>query len=360
MIKPKKEACLITPEDILPTSRDYRVIGAFNPAAVRQKDRDIMLLIRVAEKLIQDEDKLHYFSPRMVGKRKHKRILDKFTKKNVKSKGDLDFVFKDGTKRLTFISHFRRIILSPDGLTIKHIEQKPSFFGIAKDGELGIEDPRITPLGNKYLMTYVALSRAGNISTSYAVSKDLRKWKREGIIFSEQNKDVVIFPEKISGKYYAINRPEGTFQFSSPHMWMVESENFNHWDEPFSLILDNKGGWDAGRVGAGPPPIKTSKGWLLFYHGVIEKNKRETYSAGAALLDLRNPRKVIAKTKRPIILPTQDYEKGTIEKKDVVFPTGIVMHENNEDILIFSGGGDLNTTVKQFSLKEIMRCMRRV
>lgn len=360
MIRPKKEACLLTPEHIVPTSKDYRVIGVFNPAAVRQKDGSIMLLVRVTEKLIVDEDKTHYYSPRMTGKNEHKRVIDKFSKKKVMMKGELDFVFHDGTKRLTFISHFRKVILSPDGFTVNHIEQKPTFYGTAKDGELGIEDPRITVMGNKYVMSYVALSRLGNVSSSYAVSKDLHNWKREGIIFNEQNKDVVIFPEKIKGKYYALNRPEGSFEFSSPHMWMVESENFSHWDDPAPLMLSSGEKWDAGRVGAGPPPLKTNKGWLLIYHGVIEKKKRATYLAGAALLDLYNPRKIIAKSKKPIILPTQDYEKGTLEHKDVVFPTGLVPHLNGEDILLFCGGGDLNTTVKQFALKDIMKSLRKV
>lgn len=360
MVKVKREACLLNPLEIVPCSKKFRVIGVINPAAIRLPNKDILIYARVIERLIVNQDKLHYFSPRFSGKKKCKITLDKYSKKKVKSATELDISFGDGTKRLTFISHLRKILLGPDGFTIKKISQEPDFYGTETDGSLGIEDPRIVFFEDKYLMTYVSLAQESNISTSYATSHDLNNWKREGIIFREQNKDVVIIPEKIRGKYYAINRPEGSFQFSSPDMVIAESTDLNHWGEPTALSLGKRKGWDDGRVGAGPPPIKTKKGWLLIYHGVTEKNKRTIYQAGAALLDLANPRKVLAKTEKPIIIPEEDYEKGELEKKDVVFPTGLVLHENKEDILVYSGGGDVNTTVKQISLKEIMKEMKRI
>ena len=85
-----------------------------------------------------------------------------------------------------------------------------------------------------------------------------------------------------------------------------------------------------------------------------------TYSVGAALLDLINPEKVIAKSKNPIIVPKKDYERGTFENKRVVFPTGLVVDENGKDLLIFSGGGDVVTTVKKVSLNEIMKSLKKV
>jgi predicted GH43/DUF377 family glycosyl hydrolase len=360
MIKIKREACLVTPLHIVPSLKEFRVLGAINPAAVRLPNRDILLYVRVIERLITNEDEKHYFSPRFVGSRECKIKNDVFLKRKVKSVSELDFLFNDGTKRLVFISHFRKVILAPDGFTVKKIDKKPTFFGLKNDGELAVEDPRITLLEDgRYLMTYVTLARERNVSTSYATSRDLKHWKREGIIFREQNKDVVIFPEKIKGKYFAINRPEGSFQFTNPDMCIAESADLNHWGKQTEFGFRKKKRWDSGRVGAGPPPIKTKKGWLLIYHGVIEKDKRVVYAVGSALLDLTNPRKMLAKTNKPMILPSKDYEKGDLEKKEVVFPTGLVLHENGEDVLIYSGGGDVNTTVKQVSLKEIMRAMKR-
>ena len=375
MIRIKEEKLLIKPSDINPSGKEFKIIGTLNPAAARLPNGDIVLYVRVIEKLINDKDKNNYFSPIMIGKNKFKIKLEKFSKKIVKSKHDLDFIFKDEIKRLTFISHLRRLIIDPNGFRIKHIDTKPSFYGLSWDGELGIEDPRITKINDLYIMTYVNLSLQENISTSYAISNDCMKWYRRGIIFREQNKDVIIFPERINNEYAAIDRPEGNFRFSSPHMRVSFSKDLEEWSGPSSLILSKKPSWDSGRVGAGPPPIKTEKGWLLLYHGVIEpkeenrftqelkkilnlKNKKRTkYVVGAVLLDLKNPKKVIARSKHPILLPRLKYEKGTFEDKDIIFPTAIVPDRYNEDLLIYSGAGDIYTTVKRISLNEILNAL---
>ncbi|MCA9485967.1 MAG: hypothetical protein KC506_03935, partial [Nanoarchaeota archaeon] len=99
---------------------------------------------------------------------------------------------------------------------------------------------------------------------------------------------------------------------------------------------------------------------LFFYHGVLEnKNSREVYAAGAVLLDLKDPNKILAKSREPLILPTSKYEKGTFEKKDVVFPTGALLDKNKKDLLIFSGGGDICTTVKKVSLESIFKNLKK-
>ena len=226
-------------------------------------------------------------------------------------------------------------------------------------------------------MSYVSLSRLGNISTSLAVSYDCMNWKRKGTMFREQNKDVVLFPEKIRGKYVAFNRPEGNFQFTPPKIWISLSNNLKLWGESRPIKLSKKGSWDYARTGAGPPPIKTDKGWLLIYHGVrtkevksktniIEKILHEqekefssVYSVGAALFDLKKPYKLIAKPHKPILTPQKKYEKeGFVE--NVIFPTGIVFTRGHNNILLYSGAGDTLTTVKKIALKDILRSLEKV
>ena len=384
MIPIEKEKLLISPKNIKPSSNLFEVIGTINPGAERLPNGDIVLYVRVIEKLKKTEDKNYFYVPRFSGKNKFKISLDKFNKSATISNSDLDIVFKDGTKRLTFISHLRRVVLDKSGFNIKSIDRKPSFFGIESDGELGIEDPRIVKLDGLYYMTYVSLSREGNISSSYAISNDLKKWDRKGISFKEQDKDVVLFSEKINGKYYAFHRPEGNFEFSPPHIWISSSKNINYLGKPTPIKIANRGSWDYTRAGSGCPPIKLDKGWLLIYHGVIDKKRkkhidmihkmiskifhvkliettiRSKYCVGAAMFDLKNPSKLISKSPLPLIYPRQKYEQGTFEDKDVVFPTGIVRDLNKDNLLIYSGGGDIVTTVKKVKLSNIFNSLKKV
>ncbi|MDD5700040.1 MAG: hypothetical protein PHH00_02495 [Candidatus Nanoarchaeia archaeon] len=371
MIPIKKEAMLISPKNIKPTSSKLSVVGTFNPAAARLPNGDIVLYVRVAERLKEEasEDEKYYYAPRCAGEKVCKLKFDRFKKEEVQLKSSSDLIFKDETKRLLFISHFRRVILDRTGFRVKSIDKKPSFSGLKSNGELGVEDPRIAKIGDKYIMTYVSLSRHGNVSTSLAVSKDCLKWDRKGAIFSEQNKDVCLFQEKFKKFYYAFNRPEGGFQFTPPHMWVASSRDLINWGHNRPLVFSKKGKWDYERVGAGPPPVKTKKGWLLLYHGVINYRTREfqaafggrdsmSYEVGAALFDLKYPRKLIAKTSEPIIAPMKSYEKSGFIN-NVVFPTGLIPDENGEDLLVFSGGADTVTTVKKISIKDVLASMKK-
>src|SRR3989344_3816652 len=342
MVKIKEDKIIIKPIDFKPSSKDFEIIGTINPAVARLSNGDILLYVRVIEKLIKDEDKEFVYSPRMIGKKDFKYTLDKFPKSSITEKNPLDFGFID-------------------------------------DGEFGIEDPRITKIKDRYIMTYVTLSKYGDISVSYAISKDLKNWRRKGVMFQEQNKDVIIFPEIIGDHYIAINRPEGNFQFSLPHMWLSYSKDLKHWGHPKPLILSkSKIGWDSGRVGSGTPPIKTKKGWLILYHAVEEKKVNDyflikllkktlglsniitQYNVGAVILKLENPSEILMKTKDPLFSPTKKYEKGVIEKKNVIFPTGMVLSNNKKDLLIYSGAGDVMTEVKKISINEIMKALRKI
>ena len=357
----EKGVLLVTPKMIKPSSKELKVIGTINPAAIRRDDGKIVLYVRVIEMLKVLENEKYCYSPRMIGKNRYRLKIDKFNKKDIKKNSDFDVIFKDDTKRLTFISHLRKVLLDETGSKVLSIDKKPSFYGTSEDAELGVEDPRIVKIEGRYVMTYVSLSRDENISTSIAFSKDLENWDRKGIIFGEQDKDVVIFPEKILGRYVALDRPESNFQFSSPHIWIAYSRDLQSWGKLKSmetLGAKNKFSW---RIGAGCPPIKTEKGWLLIYHADKRDAERkiDIYSGSAALLDLKNPAKTIARS-NPIIAPINDYELKLYQKKMVVFPTGIVFDKNKADLLVYYGGGDVVTAVRKISLKKIMGSLKKI
>jgi len=376
MVKVKISKILVKPEDIKPSSKKFEVIGVLNPAAIRLKNRKILLYVRVIERLKKFKDFRYYYSPRFVGKDKYRITIDKFPKSKVAGGDDFGFDFKNKTKRLTCISHLRRIFIDEKGFKILKIEQKPGFYGLLGDGELGIEDARIVEIENKYYMTYVGLSRREGISTYIAVSDNCIEWKRLGIIFGQQDKDVVLFPEKIKGKYVTFDRPEGNFEFSIPHIWIAYSNNLLHWGELKSVNLSLKHE-DFDRIGAGPPPIKIDKGWLFLFHAVTALNPSgfqysikkvfgikveegpPIYAVWVALLDKDNPGKLIARSNHPIIVPTKKYEIS-LEGKRVIFPTGLVSNDNCKSLLVYSGAGDKVISVKEIRLKDIMKELKRV
>jgi len=353
-----KSKLLLTPKDFEPLINNWEIDGIFNPSAVRMKDGRIMLYVRVAESSLKHKQMMK--CPVITSKKDYQVKHEKINKKNLKLIFPNGFMLKEGTCRLTNLSHFRRVILDKNGFKIEKIEQKPIFTGILGDGEYGVEDPRIIKINKEYYMSYVSVSINEGISTSLATSRDLKKWKRLGIIFREQNKDVVLFPEKIKGKYVALHRPEGSIQFKNPSIWISYSPDLIYWGKEKSIIQPRIKSWDSSRIGAGSSPIKTKKGWLLVYHGVEKKKNKNIYSAGAVLMDLKNPEKIIARTpkNKPFLSPKEKYEKKGF-MKGVVFPTGIILDNNQKDLLIYSGGADKYISVKKVSINDIINSLKK-
>lgn len=213
----------------------------------------------------------------------------------------------------------------------------------------GCEDPRVTRLEMDgevlYLMTYTALSApafspAGN-RVALASTKDFCTFRKHGVVIPNlEDKDAVIFPQFVGGKITMLHRV-------APHIQIVYFEDWQQltnreerfWSqyraslEKFT-VMRPKHEWEAKKIGAGPPPIRTDAGWLLIYHGV---DANHIYRAGAALLNLKDPRKVIARSPQPILEPEEEYERvGDVP--NVVFPEGAVVRD---DILyVYYGGAD--------------------
>jgi beta-1,2-mannobiose phosphorylase / 1,2-beta-oligomannan phosphorylase len=355
-----KSKILLEPGDFKPTFLDWEVHGALNPGGVRLKNKKILLYVRVAEAPINTSKKMMK-CPIIVSEKEYIGGSQTINRRSIISRDGNVIYVKKGICRLENISHFRRVFLDESGIKLERIENIPVFTGMANHSEYGVEDPRITKIGNKYYMTYVVVSLRDGVSTSLAVSKNLLTWVRKGIIFQEQNKDVVLFPEKIKGRYVSLNRPESSFHFSKPSIWISYSPDLIHWGREKALLRTRDGSWENERNGAGPPPIKTKYGWLTIYHGVKKNKKGSIYSAGAALLSLKNPEKILARTpkNKPLLSPKEAHEK-TGFVSNVVFPTVAIPDLNKRDLLIYSGGADSVTTVRKISLKYIFKSMKKV
>ncbi|MGA2784844.1 MAG: glycosidase [Candidatus Bathyarchaeia archaeon] len=221
--------------------------------------------------------------------------------------------------------------------------------------ELGCEDPRITSLGGRFYIFYTAYSRRGP-RVALASTTDFRNYERYGVVGPNLNdKDAALFPQFISGKFAVVHRIEPNievaFYDSIKHMERVSqnpySKNYLKRIRANTIIRPmNK--WEEQKVGIGPPPIRTDAGWLVIYHGV---DSNTVYRAGAALLDLENPFRVIARTPDPILEPEEEFEKiGAVP--NVVFPEGAVVVSG--DLKIFYGGADKVCCVASIPIKLLL------
>ena len=358
-----EEKVLLTPKDVKPSLRGWAVMGVLNPAAIRWSDKKIVLFARVAEMPkanIGTSLKCPVIvSDKHVKNKGYKLSSRKISKTKIVGEKENVIYLENKTCRLKTSSNFRRILLDKSGFNVEKIEELPVFTGTHEEGQFGVEDPSIVKIGKKFIMTYVSVSLNEGVCTSLAVSNRLRNWKRKGIIFREQNKDVSLFPEKINGKYVALHRPEGFFEFSKPSIWISHSPDLKYWGEEKSIMQPRPNSWESERIGAGTTPIKIKEGWLEIYHGVKKDKKgNNVYSAGAVLLDKKNPEKIIARSPKthPLFSPKKGYEKkGYIN--NVIFPSEAILDLNKKDLLIFSGAADSVTTVKKIAIKDILSHM---
>jgi len=340
-MKTTAKRLLIRPSDLAPSHDCLEVVGAFNPGAVAFGG-GVLLLVRVAERPRERREGFtalpRWADGRVVVDWVPNEELRPLDPRVVQRKAD-------GLVRLTFTSHLR-VLYSPDGRTVESFDG-PVFKPASECEEFGVEDPRIARLDERYYFTYVAVSRHG-AATALASTRDFRTFERHGVIFHPENKDVVLFPEKIGGEYVALHRPNAATPFCAPEMWIARSSDLIHWGrhEPF---LGGLGTWDTGRIGAGTPPIRTPKGWLEIYHGNRRPERDQevgAYAAGALLLDLEDPRQMLWFSPDPIMEPEQDYEREGFVP-DVVFPTGIVRRQGA--FLVYYGAADCRTAVAEIS-----------
>lgn len=362
MLLPRLETHrLIKPADLPATRNDFEVIGAFNPAAIQLDDGSVVLLVRVAETPIEKREG-YVASPRYTPG--GEQVIDWIPTEGSYTK-DPRWVRSEetGCRRLRFTSHLR-VVRSVDGVSVSEIG--PAVLPNNTYEAFGLEDPRIVKIGDEFLITAVGASWHG-VMTGLLSTRDFLNFERRGIAFLRENKDVILFPEKIHGSYVAINRPTGTFEASKPEMWISYSPDLEHWGRHQVLWGDGErmfkhgpdvkqadASWDDGRIGGGVPPIRTDQGWLKIYHAMCRPEPGEAvgvYAAGALLLDLDQPAKVIAKSADAFMRPEHDFEK-TGYVNAVVFPTGYAMQ--GEDILLYYGAADTDVGVVRYRFADLM------
>lgn len=280
---------------------------------------------------------------------------------------------------------FRTVIglrASTDGVHFEPVVDRPvlsgDMFGFP-DGS--VQDARVVRIDGRYLVTYALqpypmdcwpsgsglpdyqtdrypewarlaapmMSRSG-----IAVSDDLVDFTPVGFTSPADidDRDNVLFPERIGGRYALLRRPSsyvgeqhGT---RAPGIWISYSEDLERWTEP-RLIARPEQPWESSKIGAGPPPIRTERGWLLLYHGV---DADSVYRVGAMVLDLDDVERVIARSSKPIMEPETYYERFGLVIPRVIFPTGVVQRDDRLDM--YYGCTDTAIALASASLDEVL------
>ena len=264
----------------------------------------------------------------------------------------------------------------------------------------GVEDPRIVKIDDTFYVTYTAFDGI-NAMGALASSKDLIHFKKHGIITPQVNyqdyenyvtccdgmklnpkyhqfynlfaeiglvadefrllrdKDVLLFPRKINGKFVMLHRIWPGIQIVQFEDWSELTQEFwtNYLKKlPDNIVLDPKDIFEVNYIGGGVPPIETEFGWLLIYHGVQETTTGRVYHAKAALLQLDKPEIEIARLPYPLFSPSRSWEiEGIVN--NVVFPTGHAIF--GEDLYIYYGVADKHIAVAKVNIKEIIIELRK-
>lgn len=198
-------------------------------------------------------------------------------------------------------------------------------------------DPRICKIEDKYFLSWVKLTPHGT-TIGLAYTQDFRNWTELEDACYPVARNGVLFPRKINGEYMLLIRPCDRGHTPYGDIFIQQSKDLERWGK-YRFVMKPQKNWESTKVGAGPTPIETDEGWLLFYHGVLTSCNGFTYSMGAAILDKDEPWKVLHRADCFLLAPHESYEL-TGDVPNVVFPCAALADSESGKIAIYYGGAD--------------------
>lgn len=306
---------LISPKDIpdsLPFYSD--VSSVFNPAAIKFNEETLLLL-------------------------------------RVQSRGRETFLIKATSK---------------DGVNFRIDKRQIQFEGIETISDViyHIYDPRLTKIEGTYFII-IAIDTDKGCKLGLSSTSDFEHYHFHSLISNAESRNGVLFPEKINDKYYLLQRPNNVMLnggvSSGQSIILSESHDLVNWQNVSEVFLGRPHYWDE-LIGSGPAPVKTHKGWLHIYHGVATHfSSVNVYQAGAVLLALNNPSKVIARTKNNILEPREVYEL-TGQVPNVVFPSGIIVEKFDKEgfafedskVIVYYGAADTSICSAETTVRDLI------
>ncbi|MFH0952872.1 MAG: glycosidase [Verrucomicrobiota bacterium] len=293
--------------------------------------------------------------------------------------GTVYLLYRASAETETYRIHMG-LATSRDGYHFKRASERPIYNPVEPYEAGCVEDPRVVRMGDDFYITYACravpytlfvhgkgpqyppgapralrenLTRSGLLRT-----RDFRTFERLGPITRDDvdDRDVVLFPEKIHGRYVMFHRPTEwmgpDYGCDKPSIWMAFSDDLVHWgDEMLLAQPDPEAPWQSQKIGASTPPIRTDGGWLVMYHGVQGRGPSRVYRQGVMMLDLNDPTKIISRPTDFILEPTEPFEIHGVEHH-VVFAVGNVVIGN--ELFVYYGGADTVCCVATAKLRELV------
>ncbi len=212
----------------------------------------------------------------------------------------------------------------------------------------GIEDPRVTLLEGTCYVVYTAVGHCGP-RIALAKTDNYIDYERLALVSEPGNKDGILFPRTVNGRYVRFDRPIG---MGCGSLWVSYSPDLIHWGDSQLVMTPRPGYWDEYRIGASVTPIETDQGWLEIYHGVKMTGSGPVYRIGCVLLDLDDPSRVIKRGSRCILSPREDYERiGDVG--NVCFACGAVI-DNDNQVKVYYGAADTSICVATGNLGQLL------
>jgi beta-1,4-mannooligosaccharide/beta-1,4-mannosyl-N-acetylglucosamine phosphorylase len=266
----------------------------------------------------------------------------------VRYQGQILLLLRIETRRRETVFHVAR---SSDGISFR-VDSEPIRYPQSSLEKMGSRahrfDMRITPLDGTYYVCHAVWLDPWGSCIAIAKTDDFVNFQQVSMSVPS-NRNAVLFPQKIKGKYVRLERPQNID--GSGAMWISESPDVIHWGNPRPVKLPYTD-WSTRKSGAGCIPIKTPAGWLEIYHATCMTASTENYQLGACLLDLDDPSKVVAAPRRFILAAEEIYEcVGQVP--NVVF-TGGACETDDGTLNIYYGGADTRICLAQTTVRELV------
>lgn len=211
-------------------------------------------------------------------------------------------------------------------------------------------DPRVCWIDDRYYLSWCNGYHGPTIGLAYTY--DFESFHQIENAFLPYNRNGVLFPRKINGNFAMLSRPSDRGHTPWGDIFYSESPDMMYWGK-HRFVMGTKGGWQSTKIGAGPIPIETRQGWLLFYHGVLTSCNGFVYSFGAAMLDLDQPWKVMYRT-APYLLSPQTLYECVGDVPNVAFPCAALTDAPSGRVTIYYGCADTVTGLAFGFVDEIV------